>query len=238
MGVVWKAHDTTLGRDIAIKVLPDLFASDPERLARFEREARLLASLNHPRIAAIYGFHAEGGVRFLAMELAEGESLAARLTHGPLPVADSLRDCAPARRSARGGARARHHPPRSEARQHHGGARWHREGARLRARQGARRRSRPGLEPQPVAVADHHAGDDQRQRDPRHRRLHEPRAGARPGGRQARRRLGVRRDPVRDADRTAALPGRHHLGHAGRSAARRSRLERHCRATRRPACAG
>ncbi len=90
MGVVWKAHDTTLGRDVAIKVLPELFASDPERLARFEREARLLAALNHSRIAAVYGFHAEAGMRFLAMELAEGESLAARLARGALPVEDAV----------------------------------------------------------------------------------------------------------------------------------------------------
>jgi len=90
MGVVWRAHDTTLGRDVALKVLPDVFASDPERLARFEREARLLASLNHPRIAAVYGFHAEGEVRFLAMELAEGESLAQRLERGPLAVDEAI----------------------------------------------------------------------------------------------------------------------------------------------------
>jgi len=90
MGVVWRAHDTTLGRDVAIKVLPEAFAADAERLARFEREARLLASLNHPHIAAVYGFHAERGVRFLAMELAEGESLAERLRRGPVPVAEAI----------------------------------------------------------------------------------------------------------------------------------------------------
>jgi len=90
MGVVWKANDGTLGRDVAIKVLPDLFASDPERLARFEREARLLASLNHPHVASIYGFHSADGVRFLAMELVEGEDLAQRIAQGPVPVAEAL----------------------------------------------------------------------------------------------------------------------------------------------------
>ncbi len=90
MGVVWRAKDSTLGRDVAIKVLPDLFASDPERLARFEREARLLASLNHPHIASIFGLHSADGVRFLAMELVEGEDLAQRLQHGPVPVAEAL----------------------------------------------------------------------------------------------------------------------------------------------------
>ena len=67
-----RATDTTLGRDVAIKVLPDAVAADPERMARFEREARLLASLNHPHIAAIHGVGSAEGVRFLAMELIEG----------------------------------------------------------------------------------------------------------------------------------------------------------------------
>ncbi len=90
MGVVWRATDTTLGRDVAIKVLPALFAGDPERMARFDREARLLASLNHPHIASIYGVGVADGVRFLAMELVEGEDLAARISHGPMPVAEAV----------------------------------------------------------------------------------------------------------------------------------------------------
>ena len=76
MGVVWRATYSTLGRDVAIKVLPDVFANDPERLARFDREARLLASLNHPNIASIYGVHEADGIRFLALELVDGEDLA------------------------------------------------------------------------------------------------------------------------------------------------------------------
>jgi hypothetical protein len=90
MGVVWRATDTTLGRDVAIKVLPTEFASDPERMARFEREARVLASLNHPGIAAVYGVGSADGVRFLAMEMVEGDDLAARLSQGPMPVVESL----------------------------------------------------------------------------------------------------------------------------------------------------
>jgi len=90
MGVVWKATDTTLGRDVAIKVLPAAFANDPERMARFEREARLLASLNHPHIAAIYGVGSVEGVRFLAMELVEGDDLAVRLSRGPLTVVETV----------------------------------------------------------------------------------------------------------------------------------------------------
>ncbi len=100
MGAVWRAHDTTLNRDVAIKLLPQVFAEDPERLARFEREAKLLASLNHPNIAAIYGLHQEGasagagqapGVRFLAMELVGGEDLQQRLQRGPLSVDEALK---------------------------------------------------------------------------------------------------------------------------------------------------
>jgi Tol biopolymer transport system component/tRNA A-37 threonylcarbamoyl transferase component Bud32 len=86
MGVVWKAVDTILDREVAIKILPDSFAEHPERLARFEREAKLLASLNHPSIAGIYGLHAAEGLRFLAMEFVPGEDLAERLARGPLPV--------------------------------------------------------------------------------------------------------------------------------------------------------
>jgi Tol biopolymer transport system component len=90
MGVVWRATDTNLGRDVAIKVLPEALAADPERMARFEREARLLAALNHPHIASIYGLDSAEGVRFLAMELVEGEDLAERLRRGPVPLADAL----------------------------------------------------------------------------------------------------------------------------------------------------
>ena len=90
MGEVWRARDTRLDRDVAIKTLPPEFAADPDRLARFEREAKVLASLNHPHIAAIYGLEAAADARFLVLELVEGETLADRLTRGPLPVAEAL----------------------------------------------------------------------------------------------------------------------------------------------------
>ena len=95
MGEVYRATDTRLGRDVALKLLPAAFASDPERLARFEREARLLASLNHPNVAHLYGFESariEGGasVHFIAMELVEGEDLAERLKRGAIPVDDAV----------------------------------------------------------------------------------------------------------------------------------------------------
>ena len=90
MGVVWKARDTTLDREVAIKILPEQLAQDSDRMARFEREARLLASLNHPNIAAIHGFHESGGHLFIAMELVDGEDLAERLRRGPLPLDEAL----------------------------------------------------------------------------------------------------------------------------------------------------
>ena len=93
MGVVYKAHDTKLGREIALKALPEEFAQDRERLARFEREAKLLASLNHPNIATIYGLEESEGLNFLTLELVEGETLAGKLTSGPLKVKDALEMC-------------------------------------------------------------------------------------------------------------------------------------------------
>jgi serine/threonine-protein kinase len=85
MGVVWKAIDTTLERDVAIKVLPAGVAARPEQLQRFEREAKLLASLDHPNIASVRSFHDADGLRFIEMELVDGEDLAQRLARGPLP---------------------------------------------------------------------------------------------------------------------------------------------------------
>jgi len=91
MGEVWRAQDTKLGRDVALKVLPESFAQDPERLERFEREARVLASLSHPNIAGIHGLEDVEGKRFLVMEVAEGETLAERIARGPLPVEEAVR---------------------------------------------------------------------------------------------------------------------------------------------------
>ena len=90
MGEVYRARDTKLGRDVAIKVVADVFLSDPERLARFEREARVLATLNHPHIGAIYGLEEADGVRGLVLELVEGATLAERLASGPLPIQEAL----------------------------------------------------------------------------------------------------------------------------------------------------
>jgi serine/threonine-protein kinase len=91
MGEVYRARDTKLGREVAIKVLPEHLAADPERITRLEREAKVLASLNHPYIAALYGMDQSGGQHFLVMELVEGETLAERIRRGPLAVDDALK---------------------------------------------------------------------------------------------------------------------------------------------------
>src|SRR5579862_3084226 len=91
MGEVYQAHDTKLGRDVAIKVLPEAFAHDPERLARFQREAKMLAQLNHTNIATIYGLEQSNGTSYLVMELVPGETLADRIKReGSVPIQESL----------------------------------------------------------------------------------------------------------------------------------------------------
>jgi serine/threonine-protein kinase len=90
MGEVWRARDARLGRDVAIKVLPAAFAADADRLARFRREAQVLAALNHPHIAAIHGVEESGATEALVLELVEGETLAERLAGGPLPIEEAL----------------------------------------------------------------------------------------------------------------------------------------------------
>jgi len=91
MGEVWRAEDTKLERDVALKVLPEVFAQDPERLARFEREARVLASLSHSNIAGIHGLEEVDGKRFLVMEFVDGETLAEKIQRSPMPVDEVVR---------------------------------------------------------------------------------------------------------------------------------------------------
>ena len=90
MGEVYRARDSKLGREVAIKVLPEEFTQHPQKLARFEREARLLASLNHPGIATLHGLEEAEGKPFLVMELVEGETLAEQISRGPVPVTEAL----------------------------------------------------------------------------------------------------------------------------------------------------
>jgi len=90
MGEVYRARDTKLHRDVALKVLPEAFTFDSDRLARFQREAQVLASLNHPNIAAIYGLEESDGVRALVLEFVEGPTLADRIAQGPIPLDEGL----------------------------------------------------------------------------------------------------------------------------------------------------
>jgi serine/threonine-protein kinase len=90
IGDVFQATDMKLGRGVAIKFLPEAFSHDTERVARFQREARVLASLNHPNIAAIYGLEESGSRKFLVIELVSGETLGERIKHGPIPVEEVL----------------------------------------------------------------------------------------------------------------------------------------------------
>ena len=91
IGRVWQATDTQLNRQVALKILPDAFADDPDRLARFRREAQILASLNHPNIAQIHGIEEAEGTRTLVLKLVEGPTLADRIAQDPIPKASSLR---------------------------------------------------------------------------------------------------------------------------------------------------
>jgi hypothetical protein len=151
MGEVYRARDTTLGRDVALKVLPDAVANDPERLARFGREARTLAALNPPHIAQIHGFETSGAVPALIMELVEGVTLAERLENGALPPKEAgaiALQIADALGAAHDQGIVQTRP---EARQRQGPARRHRQGAGLRTGQGSRAGRRL---PRRVAVAD------------------------------------------------------------------------------------
>ena len=120
MGEVYRARDTRLAREVALKVLPAEFARDPERRARFEREARAVASLNHPNIVVLHSIEEAGGVRFLTMELVEGVTIDRLIAQGALPANRLLGPGAGTRRRPGGGAREGSGPPRPQACQRHG----------------------------------------------------------------------------------------------------------------------
>ena len=215
MGEVYRARDTKLRREVAIKVLPEEFSGDKERLARFEREARALASLNHPNIAAIYGFEQAEGLHYLVMELVPGDTLAELLMKGRLSVEEALSMAAADGRGRGGGPRERDHSSRLEAGQRQGdrGGKGHRAG--LRPGEGFFRRhahARGGF--LPVSHVD--ARCDPSRRHPGNGRLYEPGAGAREVRRQEKRRLRLRQRCLRNADGRESVSRRGHLGDSRR----------------------
>ena len=231
MGEVWRARDTRLGRDVAIKILPPEVAAEPERRERFAREAQLLAALNHPNIAAIYGLEEAGETLCLVLELVEGrDPCRASRARPHAPRGDPAeRTHALPRAGER--TRSRHRAPRSQAGQRQAGPGRigrrpridrPRQGTRLRPRQSDGGRFRgSGAVGDPVA--DTQPAGDAGRRHPRHRCLHESRAGARAARRQAGRHLGLRRSASRDAHRQAPLRRRNGRRHAGRGARPRAR---------------
>ena len=223
MGEVYRARDTKLHRDVALKMLPTAFALDPDRLARFEREAHVLAALNHPHIAAIYGFEESNGVQALVLELVDGQTLADRLAQGPIPLDEALliaKQIAEALEAA------------------------HEQGIIHRDLKPANIKVRPdgtvkvldfglakALEPasgmwSEVTPAITTPAMTAIGRRSRHGRVHESRAGDGTSGGQAVRHLGVWLRAVRDADREASVRGGRDVGHDRRGPARRARLER------------
>ena len=221
MGVVYRATDSRLHRDVALKFIPEAMAKDPQIMGRFEREAQVLASLNHPNIASIYGLEENAGQRALVMELASGEELATRIARGKLPLEEALRialaiaealeaahdkgiihrDLKPANIKLGSPGEQRRRTPQDP---------------RLRAGEGAPGRARERERHRPHPLAHALGGGDAGGHDPGHRQLHEPGAGARAHGRPPRRHLVVRGDPLRDAGGQARVHRRHGGRHAWR----------------------
>ena len=175
MGEVYRARDTKLGRDIALKMLPEVFATDSERLARFQREATVLASLNHPHIAAIYGLEESAGVRALVLELVEGPTLADRIAQGPIPLDEAL----PIARQIAEAVEAAHEQGVIHRDLKPANIKVRPDGTAVGLRAGEARGSPDDFSDRHGAVADDHQSrdDDRRRDDSRHGGVHEPRAG-------------------------------------------------------------
>jgi serine/threonine protein kinase len=136
MGEVYRATDVKLGRDVALKILPASFTNDSERVARFRREAQVLASLNHPHIAAIYGLEEANGAQFLVLELVDGESLDKQIARGPIPVDEALGIAKQIAEALEAAHEKGHHSSGSEAGEYRADHGWQRQGARLRLGKG------------------------------------------------------------------------------------------------------
>ena len=173
MGEVYRARDTSSAATSRSRCCPRRSPTMPMRVARFEQEAKTLASLNHSNIAQVYGLERNDGTTGIVMELVEGPTLAERIDEGPIPVDEALRIAGQMADALEAAHERGDRAPRSEAREHQVEARRHGEGARLRHREGAR----PAVSHGPGPGGAHDARDDAGRRHARHRGLHEPRAG-------------------------------------------------------------
>ena len=201
MGEVYRARDTRLGRDVAIKVLPATLSTHPEVRARFEREAKTVSSLNHPNICTLFDVGHEDGVDFLVMELIDGETLAARLQRGPLPAPELLKigiEVADALdRAHRQGLVHRDLKP--------GNVMLTRSGAKLLDFGLARVTGLSASNSDALHLADRDARAHHRRQHRRHVPVHVARGAGGPRGRRARRHLGAGRDAVRNGHRTTRV---------------------------------
>jgi len=201
MGEVYRARDTKLNREVALKILPEAFALNPDRLARFKREAQVLASLNHPNIAAIYGLEEANGVDALVMELVEGPTLADRIERGSIPIDEAL----PIARQIAEGLEAAHEQgvihrdlkPANIKLRPDGTVKVLDFGLAKAIEPASRTANASPLITPPTVT---HAGVI-----PGYGRLHVTGTGDGPAGRQAGRRVGVRLRVVRDAHLRARL---------------------------------
>ena len=211
MGEVYRARDAKLNRDVALKILPDAFATDADRLTRFRREAQVLASLNHPNIAQIYGFEDSGATHALVLELVEGPTLADRILEGPMPLAEAV----PIAKQIAEALAAAHE---------HGIVHRDLKPANVKVRDDGTAKVldfgiAKAVDPAPSSSVTESptltARATELRRDPRNGGVHVAGAGEGQSDRQARRHLGVRVRVARNDHGQTPLQGRRHQRHAG-----------------------